>query len=56
MRNNRLEPHRFVEPGFELPHRLIHDDNGRTFVDADDAAQPLVELEDIPGAQFEWIR
>ena len=50
-----LEPDRLVKAGFEGPHAPVHDDDRRAFVDADDAAEPFVEPDDIPGPQPEWM-
>jgi hypothetical protein len=45
-----LKPHRFIEPGFELPHRDIHDDSCGTVVNPQDTAEALVESENVSGA------
>jgi len=51
----RLKLNRLVEPSFERSHRPVHDDNCRTVVNPQDAAETFIEFENISGAQLEWI-
>ena len=51
----RLESNGFVKPGPKVSDGLVHDDNCRAFVDADDAAKPVVAPNNIPGAQAEGV-
>ena len=49
-----METNGLVKACFEITHWPIHHYNCRALVDVDDAAEPPVERNDIPGLKPEW--
>src|SRR5579859_4760306 len=51
----RLESHWLVEPGFEVPHWLVHEDDRRTLGHAHYSAELGLKPNDIPSPQSERV-
>jgi hypothetical protein len=52
----RREAHRFVKAGLKLARGSVHQDDSRTLIDADDAANSAVKPDDIAGMKPEGMR
>jgi hypothetical protein len=51
----RLETDGLVKTGFELPKFLVHNDDRRAIIHADDTAKPVIEADDIACTEPEWM-